>query len=510
MFELAHNLVPFLNKVIQHCDIFQFQELGRQLPKEEENISNCLTTDLDSVLSAGGTIRKELNDFRKDESDTDELDMYSTVEQNEVVPSSTVSGNVLVTGSIPDINLTTAAAKENDCTLLTEQNTAPNKLTSCTVTTTPSSSTAVIASEHSIGNVTAASKECGSTFVPVITTKQNTTPASEQIGITIRNMSILPTGIAGESHTTVAAASKTFTDSANQSEIEDAKITTDHLKEGSKVGTDSLKDNSNTASEPVNESDKVTDGKISSPVACISKYIGISDESQNHEHIDLQNIESESFIPDMGTEMLCLSNCDTELELYISVINKDLEQNLNLALMSVLKKEVGESASQILAPSVMGLLKKELSCTIQKLMVKALSSAIDNITELKKQDTDSQYEEAGMTRVTRMVEDWKEEFMLVTESQMVEREKEMASTQSNQEEDIDNCCNSRNNIDHIGSDYNDGTEDKNTLIESVQDFAQSENVADCKMTGIPRKISDKGTQTVSTGCILYLKCLRDL
>ncbi|PNF13697.1 hypothetical protein B7P43_G15279 [Cryptotermes secundus] len=483
-------------------------EQNEVVPDEEENISNCLTTDLDSASSAGGTIRKELNDFWKNKSDTNELDMYGTVEQNELVPSSIVSGNVLVTGSIPDINLTTAAAKENDCTVLTEQNTAPNELTSCTVTTTPSSSCTVIASEHSISNVTAASKKCCSTFVPVITTKQNTTPASEQIGLTIRNMSVLPTSTAGEGHRAVAAANKTFTDSANRSKIEDAEITTDHLKSSIKVGTDSLKDNSNTAGEPVNESDKVTDGKLSSPMACISKYIGVSDESQKHGHADLQKVESESFIPDMGTEIVCLSNCDTELELSISVLNKDLEQNLNLALMSVLKKEVGESASQILAPSVMGLFKKELSCIIQKLMVKALSSVIDNITELKNQDTDSQYEEAGVTRVTRIVEEWKEEFMLVTERQMVEKEK--ASTQSNQEEDIDDCCNSRNSIDHIGTAYNDGTEDKNTLVESVQDFAQSEKVADCKMMAIPRKISDKGTQTVSTGCILYLKCLRDL
>lgn len=507
MCDLAHYLVPFLSKGIQHCDIFQFQEFGRQLPDEEENIFDCLTADLDNGLSAGDTIRKELNDFRKNESDTNQLDMYGTVEQNELVQSSTVSGNVSVTGSVPNISLTTATTKENDCTVLTKQNTAPNKLTNCTVTTTPSSSTTVVASEHSIGYVTAASKQCGSTFVPVITTKQNTTTASEQIGLTIKNMSILPTSFADESHTTVAAASETFT---KQSKTEDAKITTDHLKATSKVVTDSLKDNSNTASEPVNQSDKVTDGKVSSPMACTSKYIGASDESQNHGYIDLQKVESESFISDMGTEMLCLSNCDTELEFCISVINKDVEHNLNLALMSVLKKEVGESASHNLAPSVMGLFKKELSCIIQKLMVKALSSVIENITEAKNQDTGSQCEEAGVTRISRMVEEWKEEFMFITESQMVEKEKEMASTQSNWEEDKDNCCNSRNSIDHIGTNYNDGTEDKNTLVASVQDFVQSQNVTDCKMMGIPRKISDKGTQTVSTGCILYLKCLRDL
>jgi hypothetical protein len=452
-----------------------------------------------------------LDDIRKDKSDTNQLDRYGTVEQNALVPSSTVSGNVLVTGSIPNISSTTATTKENDCTVLTKQNTTPNKLTNCTVTTTPSSSTAVIASEHSISNVTTASKQSGSTFVPVITTKQNTTTASEQIDLTTRNMSILPTSFAGESHTTVAAASEIFMGSAKQSKTEDAKITTDHLKATSKAGTDSLKDDSNTVSEPVNQSDNVTDEELSSPMACISKYIGASDKSQNHGHIDLQKAESKSFISDMGKEIPCLSNCDTELEFYISMINKDLEHNLNLALMSVLKKEVGESASQILARSVMGFFKKEFSCMIQKLMVKALSSVIDNITELKNQDTDSQCEvAAGVTWISRMVEEWKEELMLVTESQMVEKEKEMVSTQSNWEEDNDNGCNSRNSTDHIVTDYNDGTEDKDTLVGSVQDFVQSQIVTDCKMVGISRKISDKGTQTVSTGCILYLKCLHDL
>jgi hypothetical protein len=444
-----------------------------------------------------------------------------------------VSGNVLVRGSIPNINSTTTTTKENDCTVLTKQNTTASKLANCTVTTTPSSSTAVITSECSFTNVTAASKQCGTTFVPLITTKQNTTIANEQIGLAIKNMSVLPTSFADESHITMAAASETFTGAVKQSKTEDAKITTDHLKGTSKVGTDSLKNNSNTASEPVNQFDKVTDGKLSRPVACISEYTGAPDESQKHGHTHLQKVESESFISDMDTEMQCLSNCDTELEFYISVINRDLEHNLKLALMSVLKKEVGESASQILAPSVMGFFMKELSCMIQKLMVKALSSVKDNVRESKNQDTDSQCEvAAGVTRISRMAEEWKEELMLVTNSQMVEKEKEMAaawvraqkyrertselyynnmaSTQSNWEEDNDNVCNRRNSIDHIGTDYTDGTEDKNTFVGSVQDFVQPQNVTDCKMMGIPRNISDKGTQTISTGCILYLKCLHDL
>jgi hypothetical protein len=521
---LAHYLVLFLNKSIQHCDIFQFQALGGQQPDEEKNLFDCLTAESDSGLSAGSTIRKELNDFRKNKSDTNQLDRCGTVEQNALVPSSTVSGNILVRGSIPNISSTTTTTKENDCKVLTKQNTTPSKLTS------PSGSNTVIASEHSIGNVTAPSNQCGCTFVPVITAKQNTAIASVQIGSTIRNMSVLPTSFADESHITVAAASETFTGSAKQSKTEDAKITTDHLKATSKEGTDSLKDSSNTASEPVNQSDQVTDGKLSSPVACISEYIGASDERQNHGHTDLQKVESEAFISDMDTEMQCLSNSDMEQEFYISVVNKDLEHNLKLALMSVLKKEVGESASQILAPSVMRFFKKELSCMIQKLMVKALSSVIDNITELRNQGTVSQCEgAAGVTGISTLVEEWKEELMLVTNSQMVEKEKEiaapwvraqkyrgrtsklycnnMASTQSYWEEDNDNGCNSRN---IVGTDCNDGTENKNTLVGSAQYFIQSQNVTDCKIMGIPRNISDKGTQTISTGCILYLKCLHDL
>jgi hypothetical protein len=518
---------------MQHYDIFQFQELGRQrLPDEEENIFDCHTTELGSGLSAGSTVRKELNDFRKNKSDTNQLDRYDTVEQNALLPSATVSHSVLETGSIQNINSSTAATKENDCTAYTKQNTIPSKVTNSTVTATPSSSTTVIASGHSISNVTAATKQCGSTFIPQITTKQNTATASEQTVLTVEDTSILPTSFVDESYVTMTAASESFTGSAKQNKKEDAKIIADHLKAASKVGTDSLKHNSNTASEPLNQSDKVTGGKVSSPMAFISEYFGTSDENQDHGHIDLQKVESKSIISDMDTEMLCISNCDTELEFYMSVINKDLEHNLKLTLMSVLKKEIGESASQILAPSVMGVFKKELSYMMQQVMVKALSSVIDNVTESKNQDSHSHCEgAAGVTRISSMVQEWKEELMLVTNSQRVEKEKEMAkawdrtekygermselycnnmaSTKSNWE-DNNNGCNSRDSIDRIDNDYNNGTKDKNTLVGSVQDFMQLQNVTDCQMMGIPRSVSDQGTQTISTGCILYLKCLHDL
>jgi hypothetical protein len=510
---LIHGLVQFFRKSIKHCNTFQFQELGKQrLPDEEEDTFDCLTTELENSLSAESTIGKELINLRKNKSDSYQLDGYSTVKQNVLVQSATMSDNVLVIGS----------AKENDCDVFTKQNTTPSKVTNFTATTIPTSSTTVIASDHSISNTTAASKQCDYTFIPVITTEQNTTSVSEQIGLTTRHSSILPKSFADGSHITVTARSETCMHSARQCKTEDAKITAHQLKSVSKVRIDSLEDNSDTASGTMTKSEKVTDRSESSPVAHIGEYSGTSDESQNQGHDDLLKVEPDSFISCKYTEMLCISNCDTEVEFY---------KSMNLALISVLKKRVGESASQILATSAMGFFKKELSCMMQKLMMKALSSVMDNVTGWKKQDQDPEYKvAAGVTGISRMVLEWKEEFMLVTNDQRIEKEKatvggrtkkrkarmselycnNMALTQSNWEAGNSNDCNSRDNIDHIGNNYNDCTEVKNSLVGSVQDFMQLQDVTDCKMRGIPINVSDQGTQTVSTGCILYLECLHDL
>jgi hypothetical protein len=485
-----------------NCVTYQFQELGKQrLPDDEEdNIFDCITTELGCRLVAESCIRKELSDIKENKSDSHQLDGYDAVGQNTLVPSATMSSNVLVTKS------TTGSAKENNWFDFTEQNTSANEVTNCTVTTRPSSSTTVITSEHSICNVIAESKQCDSTFIPVITTKQNTTTVSEQIGLTSTHTSILPTSFVDKSHITVTPASERFMHLAKQSETEIAKITADHLKAFSRVGNDSLKDDSDTASEPMNTPDEVTDGKQSSAMSCISEYTGTSDEGQKCGHTDLQKVESNTFFSDIDTEELCVSNCDIEVEFY---------KSMELALIAVLKKRVGESVSQILATSVMELFKKELSCKMQKVMMKALSSVLDNVTEWTKQDQASECRvTAGATRITRLVQEWKEELMLVTKGQ-VEREKEIATvlskaqTQSNWKENNNNDCNNRNSIDDVSNDYNNVTEGKNALVGSVQDVMQSQDITDCKMMGIPRNVSDQVTQTVSTGCILYLKCFHD-
>jgi hypothetical protein len=501
-------LVQFFSSCIYNCATFQFQELGKQRLSdgEEDNMFDCLSTELECRLAAGSTIRKELIDIGKNKSDSHQLDGYGPVEQNAVVPSATMLSNVLVTGSA------VGSAKENDCVVYTKQNTSASKVTSCTVTAGPSSSTTVTASEHSFCNVTAASKQCDSSFVPVITT-QNTTTMSEQTGLTSRH-----TSIPDESHITVTPASEAFMHLAKQIETENAKITANHLKASSKVGTYSLKDKSDTTSEPVNTSDKITDGKQSSPMACISEYSGSSDESQNCGHINLQKVESNTFF----SEELLISNFDTEAEFYKCV---------KLALVAVLKREVGESASQSLAAAVMVYFEIKLGCMMQEVMMKALSYVIETTTGWKTQAQDSEcIVEARAAYISRLVQEWKDEFMFVRGGQRVEREKETATVEnraqkweermselycnnvapieSNSKED-NNGCSSRNGIDDVGNDSNNGTEGKNALVGSVQDIMQSQDVTDCKLKGIPRNVSDQGTQTVSTGCILYLKCFHD-
>jgi hypothetical protein len=504
-------LVQFFSSGIYNCVTFQFQELGKQRSSddEEDNMFDCLTTELECRLEAGSTIRKELIDIRKNKSDSHQLDGYGPVEQNAVVPSATMLNNVLVTGSAA------GSATEIDCVVCTKQNTSASKVTSCTVTARPSSSTTVTASEHSFCNVTAASKQFDSSFVPVITTNQNTTATSEQIGLTSGHTSITPTSSADESHITVTPASEAFMRLTKRSETENANITADHLKASSKVGTYSLKDKSDTTSKPVNTSHNITDGKQSSPMACINEYSGSSDESQNCGHINLQKVESNTLFSDIAAKELWISNCDTEAEFYKSV---------ELALIAVLKKEVGESISQIMAAPAMAFFEIELNSMMQEVMTKALSYVLDNVIEWKKQAQDSQCKVAAL--ISRIVQEWKEEFMLVRRGQRVESGKEtptvgdrlqkykermselycniMAPNESNWKED-NNGCSSRNSIDDVGNDCNNGTEGKDALLGSVT----SHDVTDCKLKGMPRNVSDQGTQTVSTGCILYLKCVHD-
>jgi hypothetical protein len=510
---LAHYIFPFIDNTMQYCAVFQVQKLGRQrLPgegkqefedEEEEMYDSCKNR----VLAAGSISHKELNDSTRSKSDVNQVDSYGTAEQS-TLSAATATSNI-VPASILNISTVTAATKEKGCTAIPKQNMTASEEISCIVTT-KSSTTTVTASEQSIDIATATAKQSDSTVTTTSTAVAR---------------------FANENSINVTATSKTFFDST-----EDAKIITNSLEPNSKVKTDSLKDNSNTASETENQTNKAHCEVEYSTAASISEHI---DSLDDHRHVDLRKIHSRPRVSDTETEMLY----GTESGFHVSVINTDVEYNLKLSLLSVLEKEVGESASQILAPYVIELFKKELNCMVQEFMMKALSSVIDNVTEQCDQDADSHCEGAtGVTKISNMVQEWKKEMILIADKQKAEKKMEMtalldraqkyrermtvlyhsdmASSQSNCEESNANSCNinngdrnesySNDGINFIPDDYDDGTEEKSTLVGIVQDFMQLQNVTDSQMVGTQKCVSDQGTQTVSTGCILYLRCLPDL
>ena len=299
-----------------------------------------------------------------------------------------------------------------------------------------------------------------------------------------------------------------------------------------KVRADSSKYNCNSASEPMNPSNRATDKEPNSMLAYVNEHFDISDQHKDYGHMDLPKVNSVSFISDMETKPLYFSDCDTESEFCMSIINKDVECNLKASLMSVLKKQVGESASQILAPYALGFVKNEIDCMMQELMVKVLSSVMLNETKQKNLNSDLQFGDAHQLMITSMVQEWKKEMLLVTNKRKAEKEKKMeaaldrvrklgqrvstlcgsntTSTQSSacSSSSDDNSANYNDeNISCVAGDCNKETAEKSTIM---QDILQLLNISDCQMVETPKSVSEQESQTISTGCILYLKCLSDL
>jgi len=146
--------------------------------------------------------------------------------------------------------------------------------------------------------------------------------------------------------------------------------------------------------------------------------------------MDLHKGNSVSFISDTETKPLCFSDCDTESEFCMSIIGQDFECNLKASLMSVFKKQVGES--QILAHYMVEFVRKEIDYMMQELMVKVLSSVMLNETsvmlnetEQKNLNSDLQFGDAWQLMITSVVQEWKKEILLVTNKRKAEKEKKM-------------------------------------------------------------------------------------
>ena len=179
----------------------------------------------------------------------------------------------------------------------------------------------------------------------------------------------------------------------------------------------------------------------------------------------------------------------------------------------------------------MGFVKKEIDCMRQELMVKVLSFAMLNERGQKNLNSDLQWGDACQL-ITRMVQEWKEEMLLVTNERKAEKEKKMeaaldrvrklgqqvsalccsyiSSTQSNacSSTSDDNSANySDESISCVAGDYNEERAEKITIM---QNFMHLLNISDCHMVETLKSVSEQGSQTISTGCIFYLNCPSDL
>jgi hypothetical protein len=515
---LTHYRFPFIARIVQYYAVFQVQELGRQrLPDEgkqkfedeEQEIHDLYSTGVSSGLAVGSVSHKELNDSTGSKSVINEMGGCDTAEQS--TSSASTAANNIVHSLKLNISTKAAASKERDFSAITKQNMIASKETSCIVTTAPSTATVTASKESSIAIATTKHSDS------IVTTTYTAVEC-----------------FANESKITVTAASKTCMDST-----EDTKISTNSLEPIIEVKTASLEDNSDAASETVNQTNKAHCDMENNTAVSESEHIVPLVEDYHHRCINFDKIHSQPCVSDTDREMLC----GTELGFRVPVINTDVEYNLEQSLLSVLKKEVGESVSQNLVPCVIDFFKKELNCMIHELMMKALSSVVGNVTDQCNQVADLHCECAtGVTKISNMVQEWKKEMMLIADKQKAEKEKEMtellgraqkyegrmsvlyhndiASSQNKWEESSGNSCNvnngnknesySNDSINFVPDDYDGGTTEKSAVGGTVQDFMQLQSMTDCQMVGTQKCVSDEGTQTVSTGCVLYLKCLPDL
>lgn len=508
------------------------QKLGKQRPPDEdkwdsedelEETFGCHAAEAYSELSTGCAVGRELNVSCGHKTGVNQAGTYDANEQMTVL-SVTASSDTMVFSSVENISGMIVTSKENGISADTDQHAIASKETSSILSS----------SELTISNATVATKKNGCTSVAVVTTEQNAIFADEQIDFTILTSSTADTSCANESHGPNASTSNVFMDPAIQSNTSSGvpQVTNISLNTNSKVRTDSSKYNCNSTSESMDQSNRATDKEPNSMVAYISEHSDTSDQHKDCGYMDLHKVNSVSFIYDMETKTSCCSNCDTESEFYMSVINKDVECNLKASLMSVLKKQVGESASQILAPYAMGFVKKEIDCMMQELMVKVLSSVMFDDTEQKNPNSDLQFGDACGLMLISMVEEWKKEMLLVTNEWKAEKEKKMAAAldrvrklgqqvsalccsnmtpahssacSSSSDDNSANYCDE--NISCVSGDYNEEVAKKSTIM---RDLIQLYSISDCQMAETPKSVSEQGSQTISTGCILYLNSLSDL
>ncbi|KAJ4436118.1 hypothetical protein ANN_18745 [Periplaneta americana] len=340
----------------------------------------------------------------------------------------------------------------------------------------------------------------------VILVKQNETTT------TVTNQSCMP------------GPTESFSNSAHEitreitNSLEPIVVSEDMTKDSSEITSDSEKRN------------KSTDREQSTRII------------HNFERTDASNSEGQE-IP-FSTNVLRTNNVQIsedeipmsvlESRFDISVIDNNTMKNLELSLESVLRQQVGNVASS-LAPHVIDIIKEDLRrYMVQDLMAKALSSVIE--TSL---DPNCEGPSEEIKKI--IVHEWKKEMVHVIQKQKAERENEFKSVLTRAKEYQERmkaicnvaaqngkCTSKEKVIDYVGdggdddvsssqgncNDYfhpvtchSEENQSNNMLTDIVQDFMQFQNDRRQNLTNI---CIDKEVQTVSTGKVLYLKCLNDV
>ena len=137
------------------------------------------------------------------------------------------------------------------------------------ITTSTENSGIMPASELTISNTTAATKQSGFTSLALVTTKQSVISAGEQIDFIILTSSTADTSCANESHRPKPRTSGVFIDLAIQNNIspEVPQVTNISVNTNNKVRTDSSKYNCTSASEPMNPSNRAINKEPNSMLA---------------------------------------------------------------------------------------------------------------------------------------------------------------------------------------------------------------------------------------------------
>ena len=232
----------------------------------------------------------------------------------------------------------------------------------------------------------------------------------------------------------------------------------------------------------------------------------------------------------------------TNQPLGVLLIDKMVAQCLKSTLMHMFKEEFGKDASEFLGRYAMDFFKNELEQFImQDLMKKTLSSVIEKHSEMYVENSissgpDSSRNSSPKSKLRKMILNWKKNTKQMLEEERGKQLKkkldsvllrakqfqeklnstfDVTKTVDIQYSDDDSSDDdSSDEFDEESSSSTSETcnvEEKNRLVGIVQDFMKIQN-SGINQLGMQNKSksTDNGTQTTSTGHVLYFNYLTDV